>query len=440
MKHPNLPDEDERVQSWFHCARSYLNRREEALARCDGLRVGWQFVVFGLVLIALFSRCPSLLTHAQFYAEDGTIWFAQAYNGGWLHSLRLPQAGYLNLMPRLGAGLALLFPLPGAPLVMAIVGMLIQSLPVPILLSSRCRNWAPLPTRMLLAIIYVAIPNAREIHVVLTNTQWHLALAAALVAFASSPRTWRGRLFDGVLLLVAALSGPFSIILAPMVLLFWWLRRQRWSLAVFALTSICGFTQIVVLLLGSHSLQNALGASPGGVLRILGGHIVACAILGSYSFAKLAPMAFLVPVALGGLSIYLYCLRFANLEWKLFLAYCAELYVASLLRPLATVSMSAWDLLINDVSGRYWFFPMLAFVWSAAWCALYGRDRLFKIAGTCVLLSMSVGIVRDWKYEGFPDDHFAVSVQRMRDAKPGDHVVMPVVPEGWHMELVKKGF
>jgi hypothetical protein len=185
-----------RVQNWFHSARSYLNRKEEALAKRDGLSVGGQCVVFVLVLIAQFSRRPSLLTHAQFYAEDGMIWFAQAYNFGWLHSLFLPQVGYLNVVPRLGAGLALLVPLQCAPLVMAIVGLLIQALPVPILLSARCSNWASLPDRLLLAAIYVALPGTREIHVVLTNAQWHMALAAALLSFAASPRTWRGRLCD----------------------------------------------------------------------------------------------------------------------------------------------------------------------------------------------------------------------------------------------------
>ena len=112
-------------------------------------------------MIALFCRSPRLLTHAQFYAEDGTIWFAQAYNGGWLHSLTLPQAGYLNTMPRLAAGLALLVPLPWAPLVMVIVGMTGQALPVPILLSPRSRNLASLPTRMLLAALYVALPECQ---------------------------------------------------------------------------------------------------------------------------------------------------------------------------------------------------------------------------------------------------------------------------------------
>jgi hypothetical protein len=28
----------------------------------------------------------------------------------------------------------------------------------------------------------------------------------------------------------------------------------------------------------------------------------------------------------------------------------------------------------------------------------------------------------------------------LREAKPGERVVIPVVPEGWHMDLVKKNF
>jgi hypothetical protein len=418
----------------------WLKREYEAFAKRDGLSIGWQFAVFGMVMIALFCRSPRLLTHAQFYAEDGTIWFAQAYNGGWLHSLSLPQAGYLNTMPRIAAGLALLVPLAWAPLVMALTGMLVQGLPVPLLLSERLRNWASLPTRMLLAAIYVALPNAREIHIVATNAQWHLALAAALVAFASSPQTWRGRVFDIALMLAAGLSGPFCIVLTPVILLFWWLRRQSWSLIIFALTGLGACTQIALLVRSTHRVQGAMDATPEAFLRMLGGHVVACAMVGSYSFAKLAPMTFIVPVALGGLCIWLYCLRFANLEWKLFLIYCAGLFAASLRSPLTPGHKPAWDVLLVDNSARYWFFPMLAFVWSAVWCAVYGRDRLFQIAGTCVLLIMTVGIFRDWKCGVFyADDHFAVSLLRLREAKPGEHVIIPVAPDGWHMELVKKG-
>ena len=220
MNEPILPSWYIQVRSWLRSAGARVNSRKAGLARHDGLSVGGQTVIFGAVLIALFSRCPSLLTHAQFYAEDGMMWFAQAYNLGWLHSLFLPQAGYLNIAPRLGSGLALLLPLRWAPLVMVTVSLFIQALPVPILLSSRCRNWASLPTRMLLAFLYIALPSSREIHLGITNAQWHLALAAALVAFASSPRTWRGRFFDIVLLLVAGFTGPYCMVLALLTLVF----------------------------------------------------------------------------------------------------------------------------------------------------------------------------------------------------------------------------
>jgi hypothetical protein len=439
LKQAKFSDQDNRLQNWFHARSPFLKTKLQALADCDGLGTGRQLLIFALATIALLSRRPSLLTHAQFYAEDGTFWFAQAYNLGWLHSLLLPQAGYFNTMPRLAAGLALMVPLQRAPLVMAIVGLLIQALPVPILLSSRLRGWAPLPTRLLLAATYVAMPNTREILIVATNTQWHLALAALLLALAESPQTWLGCISDIAVVLAAAFSGPFCILLAPIALLFWWLRRRRWSLVISALVSLVACIQIGLLLHNSVRVHTVLGVRLDPLLRMLGGNIVAGALFGSYAFASKLPMILLVAAAFVGMSIYFYCLRFANLEWKLFLIYCAALFAASLTSPLVGGSKPLWDLLVGAVSARYWFFPMLAFVWSSVWCVVYGRDRLFKIAGVCIVLCMTFGVVHDWRYRALTDDHFVESVQRMGDAKPGDHVFFQIVPEGWTMELVKKG-
>jgi hypothetical protein len=431
LKRAKDPDQVNRI-------RNYLTNTKQALAGCDGLRIDQQLVAFSLAIIVLFCRRPSLLTHAQFYAEDGTFWFAQAYNLGWRHSLILPQAGYFNTMPRLAAGLALLVPLQWAPLVMAIVGLLVQALPVPILLSPRLRNWAPLPARLLLAATYVVMPNTREIHIVATNMLWHLALASVLVGLASSPRTSLGRLSDIVLILAAAFSGPFSIVLAPIVLLFWWLRRQPWTLAIFALVSIGACTQIAAILLrNTLRVHAALGARPELFLRLVGGNVIAGALFGSYAFASKMPLIILTAAAFVGGCICLYCFRFATLEWRLFLVYCAAVFAASLSSPLVGGNKPLWDLLVDGVSARYWFLPMTAFVWSAVWCALYGRDRLFKIGGVCILLCMSFGVVHDWRYRPFADDHFRKFVDRMRDAKPGEHVVFPIVPEGWQIELVK---
>ena len=178
---------------------------------------------------------------------------------------------------------------------------------------------------------------------------------------------------------------------------------------------------------------------------MLGGNIFGCSLVGSHSFST-TPMVLIVLGTLAGVSICLYCLRFASIEWTLFLVYCAGVYLASLHNPLlfrdpamAAVNPPAWDLLLDDPSCRYWFLPMLMFLWSAVWCALYSRDRLFRLGGAFIFLAMSMGIVHEWRYGGYPDDHFPESVQRIRNAKQGDLVIVPLMPEGWQMELVKRG-
>jgi hypothetical protein len=140
--------------------RTRLDAIEERLSACEGLTASSQCWVFLLVLAALLTRRPGLFLHAEFYAEDGRVWFAQAYNAGWLHSLTLPEGGYLNTLQRLVAGIALLVPFRWAPLVMAIAGLLLQALPVTLLLSARCRSWGPLFLRCVFAVIYVVLPNS----------------------------------------------------------------------------------------------------------------------------------------------------------------------------------------------------------------------------------------------------------------------------------------
>jgi len=161
----------------------------EGIGQWIGL--GWQAVVFFAALVAVFSRLPGAFLHPQFFAEDGWVWYQQAYNLHWLRSLGIAQAGYLQTFPRLVAGVALLFPMQWAPLIMSLAGAVIQVLPVTALLSRRCAPWGPLRLRFLMAVLYLAIPDAPEIHIVLTNAMWHLAVLQALLAFSLPPLSWR---------------------------------------------------------------------------------------------------------------------------------------------------------------------------------------------------------------------------------------------------------
>ncbi len=99
-----------------------LRRLTARLDARQGLHTRWLIAAFAIALPLIFLRDPSLFTRPQFWAEDGKVWYAQAYSQGWLYSLFQPLNGYLSILPRLGAGAALLVPFRWAPLVMALEG------------------------------------------------------------------------------------------------------------------------------------------------------------------------------------------------------------------------------------------------------------------------------------------------------------------------------
>ena len=75
-------------------------------------------------------RRPDALLNAQFWAEDGAFWYADAYNAGPWISLFQPENGYFQTISRLVAGISLLFPLRDAPLFFNVAAITIQALPV----------------------------------------------------------------------------------------------------------------------------------------------------------------------------------------------------------------------------------------------------------------------------------------------------------------------
>ncbi len=185
-----------------------------------------------LAVLAVISRRPDALFNPQFFAEDGNIWFADAYNYGWLRALAMTHTGYFQTLPRLGAALALAVPLQYAPLVMNLIGLVLQIAPAVFLLSRRASNWAPLRIRTLMAAAYIALPNTSELNVSITEAQWHLGLLASLVVLSRPPASRIGAAFDVTVLMLCGLTGPFCIVLFPAAVIVGWVSRTRWRMAV----------------------------------------------------------------------------------------------------------------------------------------------------------------------------------------------------------------
>jgi hypothetical protein len=413
--------------------------------RQSSLKLWHHGAIFLIACVILVSRRPDAVFHPQFFAEDGHIWFADAYNFGWLAALLRTQDGYLQTLPRLGASLALLVPFSLVPLTLNLIAIAIQAVPVSILLSGRSSAWGSLRYRALLAGVYLALPNCFEISFGITESQWPFALCAFLLLVASTPQGILGRIVDLAVVLLCALTGPFCVLLFPVALVFALKRRDRWRLILAAILAACCLVQAWELLIINPSARShyasALGATPALLVNLLAANVYLGAVIGNNSFAahgNPVMFAFLLFVVIVGTFLVAACLLKSQFEMKLFLFFAAAILAASLISPNTGVptGVTAWSKLAISGGARYWFLPTLAFAWTVLWC-FHSRIAVLKFISAPLLFLMCLGILRDWRHPAFTETHFADSVQRFEAAPAGTLVTIPEFPEGWTVKLVK---
>lgn len=412
-------------------------------------------VLFATAFLIVYTRRPDAVLHAQFYAEDGTFFFRDAYHFG-LRSLLLTCGGYFHAVPRLTALFAQLFPLAWAPLILNLAAITVQILPLNIFLSSRFSDIA-FQVRLFASFIYLALPNSFEIHANITNVQWHLALLACLLLLAHPARTRAWQLFDATTIFLTSLSSPMGILLVPVAAFVWWKRRNNWAATSFALLSPGAAIQIVSVLLHWHARQaphsnilgqtvingGADGASFHSFAAIMGRQVFLSTLLGLNTQNWLLHLHYVsivetISTALG-LGVFAYVLRYAPVELKLFILFASAVLALGLVNPLAgPPDHPQWYwLCLPGCGNRYYFLPMLAFLASLFWIAsLKPSARAFRYFAIALLLLLPVGIYRDWRYPPFENFRFAEFAKQFERVPSGTKFIIPINPE-WLMELTK---
>jgi hypothetical protein len=423
-------------------------RREEPEIRFGFWR---HCAIFLAALLVLIARRPDAIFHAQFWAEDGHVWIADAYNMGWLRALFRPWTGYFMTLPRIGAALAMLAPLMWAPLILNAIALCVQALPVNLLLCARSRAWGALPQRAALVIAYLVLPNCSEVSNGITEVQWVLALGAFLILVAQLPRTTRAWCFDIFVLALCGLTGPFCLFLFPIAAFLAWKKRERarWFHAgIFAVASAVQAYALVFITRSSDPLDGrvhgakTLGAGFGPLLRIVGCDVYLGALIGSNGLgihAGPALLVLLVLVSVAGTAILVFGYLRSGIEMRLLIVLTLLLFAASLatssVKPPA--GMSVWENLAEVGGIRYWFFPTLAFAWSLLIC-FRQRAAFLRMAAGYLLVFMCIGVVRDWRHPALEDMHYQDYVARLQSAPPGEVVTIPINPRGWEMRLIKR--
>lgn len=428
-------------------------------------------VLIGVILIGsllIISRQPSVVYHPQFWAEDGAVWYADAWNRGWI-ALIQPHTGYLQTISRITAMIAVQLPFLWGPALFMLIAGLAQLAPLLYWFSPRYDTLIPhWGARLFLAFVYIGLPNSYEVNMNLTNAQWHLALVAFLIVFSQPPKTHRTWWRDLSLLALAGVSGPFSVLLWPVAAWHTWITRSRWAQHTLSVLSATALIQGVLILVtaGQARSHAPLGASLLTLSRIIAGQIGLGAAIGLRGYAVMqlpyqqaaALIRHISGLSLGAIvhiidlwhtplpPLIITLIMFILALWAIrhgppilqgFITYTVIILAASLVTPAVSRTRPAWDVMTQAGAGnRYFVLPILGWLVTLAWLAWQTQASVFRrIARILLTITCALGITVGWVYPAHGMEVLSPYVHALSSNPPGHHVVIPIEPKGWTMTL-----
>ena len=212
------------------------------------------WILGGATLILL--RQPGIPAVDTIWAEDGEIFLTDALLASPLRTLAAPYAGYLNLLPRLMAGVVSLFPIAWASTLLAVAGALaVSALSAYVFVASRELLVTRL-ARSLLAVMVLLLPAAGwESLNNVTNLQWSLLLPCLVALLAP---TSAGVVASGVVGFVAASSSPITLVLLP-IAVHRFLRPPSGNARIVAIAYLVG--ALLQIAVSAITAENPLGVS-----------------------------------------------------------------------------------------------------------------------------------------------------------------------------------
>lgn len=374
--------------------------------------------LFALGVALLIWRRPDAVVTPQLWAEDGVVFFLDAWRCGpaavWYH-----YSGYLHLFPRLVALVAAWLPVEATPHVYA-WSTVIPTVLVAQRIASPHFTAAPY-ARVAMMVPLALPPMAADMTFAPSYSHWVLALLFPLALASSVPRTSRDAIGDALRLALAAGSSPLGIVFAPFLLARALVHRTNGAVWLASLPA-CALAALQLWMVTS---SGRLDVARPGVLIDLAAHAMVTSVLGETTGLAVLPwlpsaLWILLLTGLVGAVLLVGIVRRNHAA--------AVLAAASLLVTMTTlVSVRAHPDMI--LAARYHFLPITLAVWSIV--LLQHRWQGAALAVLVVpLLSMPL-----WKVPPRADLDWATASACLSSGGP---CVIPIHPEGWKIDVEER--
>ncbi|HVY50519.1 MAG TPA: hypothetical protein VHA07_03065 [Devosia sp.] len=421
-------------------AAAAITRREatEALA-VPGWpqREGASAIAFVLAILIMIARRPDIITNAMLWAEDGPIYFAQAYNEGWWTTLLRPVAGTLQLFPRLIFEAATLLPLRLVPLFGVWAALVVRAALPAFMFSSRFSfmDWR---AKVAISAYYLLMPNLADVHANVTNTHWYVFLYLLLVLFADAPRNLAWRVHDWIVLILGGLTGPMIVFALPV--LGFRLAAQRGGLS--ARWAFAGGAAALALLQGVMLVLSGHGSPGGGTLMALAQDLGARVFVGFLSPLRWVPALsnpmVAVPVTAVGLAITAATLWRGGWRARSLAVLPILIPAAAIWTPILAPEAVSWAARANFDEPGYFVVAALAWTGTLVSFAAIFLPRFSNATLAVLALLGGFLILFDFALPQVAGASFGPQADRFAQAQTGETVAIPTSPPGWSMELIKR--
>jgi hypothetical protein len=390
----------------------------------DWLWTGWCLAVTMAVLAAaiLLLRRPDALLRPQFKAEDGVIFFNDAYEQG-PGCLLAPYAGYLHTVPRIVACLAMAFDPAWAPAFYALASLLVQLSVIAVLFSPR----VDLPAKPWLALALVLAPHTGEVFVNLTNAQWPLAMVLVLMLIARDPDTPGQSLADMLTVTLSGLTGPFIVFLMPLFAGRAMKRRSVASVLLALLAGLIAGVQLAFLARERAALVLQGSADPWRFLGILSARLYGT-FFGGYGIPHFT--ATLGWVVLGGaITAVLAWRAFRPGPWAGARRLLAGAWVC-LVVPVGIKFFRDAEIISYPVNGdRYFYLPHVLLAWMIVLECARAKGSWRILAAVPLVVALAANLP-SFRAAPLTDYAWPRQVQAIRE---GRAFAIPINPVGWMM-------
>lgn len=402
-------------------------------------------IIFLLTFILIVLRRPDIILNAQPWAEDGVVWMQTIHNNGFLSTIFEPQNGYYQTISKLVFGFGLTFGVENAALIANISAIAIRCFMVMFLLSNRFKNiniWY----RLALAIYFIMMPNIDEGYVNITNAHWYLSIYLMMVIVADKARSKLDATHDYLVLIIAALSGPFIVFIALSLIIKRIYERGGIWQAVKGINAFdiiaAALTIVQVVAILSTSGANRTTAPLGASFAMLSDIINYRVVIGTFfdnvqsqMFAELTTINIISFIMIIALFIMLFVK--GSKTFRVCLLFPVIMIGFSLARPMMANAAEQWPVFLIPGAGQRYFIVTNIFFFAFV---LYVLNKLTHGKPiTAIILTLILTPLYTSYFNIYPlkDVAYKQNIMKYYDLKPGESINILINP-GWQFTLIKK--